>query len=125
MHKILNWKLCFIISCIVFTAFGTVNQNTTVSPDVEFGRPEVITEYVDFQRYAIKNIVHDAKCMYVLFSTEDNYVQVYDLDGHYRFTLAFYSYPNGTMSIAQSGGNVYMCANMILKALEEKEQKTE
>lgn len=109
MKPVSNWKVYFVLVCIALAFLSAINTNQTVDlPEPEYARPTVIREYVDFRHYAIGMIVNDDQYMYILFHTEDNYVQVYDLDGNYQFTLSFYTYLNGAMSIAQSNGYVYM-----------------
>lgn len=72
------------------------------------GVPVKIEEYVDFSAYRIEKILDDGKRMYVLINDHEGYIQVFDLEGIYQYTLSFYNSGKGALTMAMEANNLYV-----------------
>lgn len=58
--------------------------------------------------HGIHQIAEDGTFLYILSDEHNGVVQVYDLEGNYRHTLAFYAHLNGAFRIAAETDTLYV-----------------
>lgn len=72
------------------------------------GVPLVYEDASALNHEPIEQIVDDGQYLYLLFGFHDGIVQIYDTNGNYQKTIAFYSHQNGAFRIAVANGLFYV-----------------
>ena len=72
------------------------------------GSPVVEARSSDFLSADITQVVTDEENLYVV-NGRRSVVQVYTLEGEYRYSISVYNHNNGRMQIAVHDGRVYIC----------------
>ena len=88
-------------------------SNQTVSlPQPAYGKPILNNICINFNNKPISQIVDDGTYMYILVDSHRGYVQVYDMDGQYRYMISCVRQGiNGSFSIASKDGCFYIRDN--------------
>ena len=72
------------------------------------GIPVISTEYFDYVKLSIDQILDGNDNIYVLLDEHRGIVQVFDLSGEFQYTASFYDHMNGAFSIAVYKGDLYV-----------------
>ena len=72
------------------------------------GIPEISTEYSDYTKLSIDQIIDENNNIYVLFDENRGIIQVFDISGEFQYTAAFYDHMNGAFSIAVYKGDLFV-----------------
>jgi hypothetical protein len=98
--------LCFlIVGLFVLNVFSMICPPSLVAYGE--GTPVVTVRENDFLCTGISQAVSDDENLYVLFG-QYGVVQVYTLDGAYRYTISVYNHANGRMEIAVLKNRLYI-----------------
>ena len=100
----------FLLLCVLLVIFiSNQAKNTNDIPEATYGAPVVYLKESELSNYSIHQIVDDGTYIYLLIDDHKGIVQVYDTDGNYQKSIAFYSHLNGAFRIAISNGMFYVC----------------
>lgn len=72
------------------------------------GIPVITTEYSDYTKLSIDQILDGNDNIYVLLDEHRGIVQVFDLGGEFQYTASFYDHMNGAFSIAVCEDELYV-----------------
>ena len=98
--------LCFlIVGLFVLNVFSMICPPSLVAYGE--GTPVVTVRENDFLCTGISQVLSDDENLYVLFG-EYGVVQVYTLDGAYRYTISVYNHANGRTEIAVLKNRLYI-----------------
>jgi hypothetical protein len=98
--------LCFlIVGLFVLNVFSMICPPSLVAYGE--GTPVVTVRENDFLCTGISQVLSDDENLYVLFG-EYGVVQVYTLDGTYRYTISVYNHANGRTEIAVLKNRLYI-----------------
>ena len=81
--------------------------NQRNKPALAYGVPTEFIEDLNINTINIDQIANDDAHLYLLDSDEGA-LRVFDLDGNYLYTLAFYDYPNGAFMFAVKDRYLYV-----------------
>ncbi|MBE6921236.1 MAG: hypothetical protein E7468_06730 [Ruminococcaceae bacterium] len=92
---------------IVVLLLLTISGCNSYKPALTYGTPVRFVEELDIDTINIDQIANDDTHLYLLDSDE-GVLRVFDLDGNYLYTLAFYDYPNGAFMFAVKDRYLYV-----------------
>lgn len=84
------------------------NMQENSLPEKQYGIPVVIESYLRFDDTRITQILDDGNRMYVLVDSYRGYIQVFDLNGEYQYTLSFYHTLNGSFDMSINDNALYV-----------------
>ena len=99
--------LCILLIITVLIINYCSMQNQHNKPTLIYGTPVQFVEDLDIDTINIDQIANDDTHLYLLDSDE-GVLRVFDLDGNYLYTLAFYDYPNGAFMFAVKDRYLYV-----------------
>lgn len=85
----------------------TISGCNSYKPALTYGTSVRFVEELDIDTINIDQIANDDTHLYLLDSDE-GVLRVFDLDGNYLYTLAFYDYPNGAFMFAVKDRYLYV-----------------
>lgn len=107
--KITDIVIILLVLIIVLLGLYFESNDETDAYSPWEGHPVVATAELKLEQADISQILNDGRYLYVLYDAVDEYVQVYDLDGSYQFTISVFCHPNGALRMALVAGDLYIC----------------
>lgn len=98
--------LCALLVCLALMYRSA--QEAEQHPQPYYGIPAVWTAESEPESYVIHQIAEDGTFLYILSDEHNGVVQVYDLDGTYLRTMAFFPNMNGAFRIAAQEDTLYV-----------------
>ena len=100
-----------VIVLIIGVAFLLIfrpNDDTKELPDAIWGRPVQFEDDSVMPNSGIEQVVSDGQRVYVLFTSRNGVVQVYDYGGTYLYSVRLYAHSNGAFAMAVEGNTLYI-----------------
>lgn len=132
MYKFRNHIRSYAILLVLFFAIlAVLNFHNEIYPEaILCGTPVFATEYSDFARLSIDQILTADDTVYVLYDDHRGIIQAFDSNSTYLYTIAFFKHANGAFRMAAHDGilyvkdcrsNIYLLKDRSLLAFYEKD----
>ena len=103
-------KAAVIVFGILLAIFcSTMPKSDDYIVDVIYGKPTFFMEETKSPFQSSQQIVDDGRFIYILVDDHKGVVQVYNTNGTYQNSIAFYSHLNGAFRIAVFEETFYVC----------------
>ena len=106
-----NTKKVVIIILIIVVALSLIfrpNDDTKGLPDAIWGKPVQFEDKSVMPNSGIEQVVSDGQRVYVLYTSRNGVVQVYDYSGIYLYSLRLYAHMNGAFKMAVKDTVLYI-----------------
>ena len=104
-------KNVVVIILIIGVAFSLIfrpNDDTKGLPDAIWGKPVLFEDDSVMPNSGIEQVVSDGQRVYVLYTSRNGVVQVYDYNGIYLYSMRLYAHLNGAFAMAVDGNMLYI-----------------
>lgn len=104
-------KKVVVVILIIGVAFAVIlqpNDDTKGLPDAIWGRPVQFKDDSVMPNSGIEQVVSDGQRVYVLFTSRNGVLQVYDYSGTYLYSVRLYAHSNGAFAMAVEGNTLYI-----------------
>ena len=110
MYKFRKHIMRYAILLVLLFAILIVPNfhNETYPEAILCGTPVFTTEYSDFAKLSIDQILNADDIVYVLYDDHRGIIQAFDSNGTYLYTIAFFKHPNGAFRMAVHDGILYV-----------------
>lgn len=104
-------KNVVVIILIIGVAFSLIfrpNDDTKGLPDAIWGKPVLFENDSVMPNSGIEQVLSDGQRVYVLYTSRNGVVQVYDCNGIYLYSVRLYAHLNGAFAMAVDGNMLYI-----------------
>jgi len=104
-------KKVVVIILIIDIAFLLIfrpNDDTKGLPDAIWGKPVQFEDESVMPNSGIEQVVSDGQRVYVLYTSRNGVVQVYDYSGIYLYSMRLYAHSNGAFEMAVKDNVLYI-----------------
>ena len=108
LSVIKNIGVVILMIGVVLSMMFKLDDDTKGLPDAVWGKPVVFEDDSVMPNSGVEQVVSDGERVYVLYTSRNGVVQVYDYNGTYLYSMRLYAHMNGAFSMAVDGNMLYI-----------------
>lgn len=103
-----NVVIVILVIGVALSMIFKPDDDTKGFPDAIWGKPVLFEDDSVMPNSGIEQVVSDGQRVYVLYTSRNGVVQVYDYDGNYLHSMRLYAHMNGAFKMAVKDNLLYI-----------------
>ena len=108
LSVIKNIVVVILMIGVVLSMMFKLDDDMKGLPDAVWGKPVVFEDDSVMPNSGVEQVVSDGERVYVLYTSRNGVVQVYDYNGTYLYSMRLYAHMNGAFKLAVKDNLLYI-----------------